>query len=112
MPHGLCHSAAEARRAVIYRLQAAHLVSPTSLPLPKESHERMDVRFIRAYLNRTDAERLEELAAPLHCRGPPLRVRLAYGATGGVYHDVSASLQVLQRQEAETWQVEFTPICD
>src|SRR5437899_2912883 len=78
-------------------------VSPTSLPLPKESHERMDVRFIRAYLNRTDTERLEQLATPLHCRGPPLRIRLAHGATGGVHHDVGAGLQVLQLKKAETW---------
>ena len=72
----------------------------------------MDVRFIRAHLNRTDAERLEQLAAALYCCGPPLRIRLAYGATRGVHDDVGASLQVLQRKKAETWQAEFTPVCD
>ena len=56
----------------------------------------MDVRFIRAYLNGIDAKRLEELAAPFHGGGTPLRVRLANSATGGVHDDVSASLQVLQ----------------
>ena len=87
-------------------------VSPASLPLPKEPHERMDVRFIRADLNGTDAERLEQLAAPLHCRGPPLYIGRADSATGGVHHDVGSSLQVLQRQKAETWQAEFTSVCD
>ena len=60
----------------------------------------MDVRFIRAYLNGTDAERLEQLAAPLHCRGPPLCIGLTDSATGGVHHDVGSSLQVLQLQES------------
>ena len=72
----------------------------------------MDVRFIRTHLNRTDAECLEQLAAPLHCRGPPLRIGLAYGATRSIHHDVGSSLQILQRKKAETWQAEFTPVCD
>jgi hypothetical protein len=85
-------------------------VSTTSLPLSKEPHERMDVRFIRAHLNRTNAEGLEQLAAALHCRGPPLRIGLADGPTGGVHDDVSPRLQVLQLKKAETWQAEFTPV--